>query len=220
MTARHAAVLLGAQARAVPRMPVLLAAGAALAGVALLSGVTGPRGTLLALQASTVALAAAAVTLLDEPRAVLDALPTTRARRRAAALAAGLPPLALLWVVLLAVGGLGSGGPEASALTLQLVAVTALALGLGARGGDPAHAVAEVALAFGAGRIFLGPQLFPAGTEAAHWAGARGWWAGAAGLGIALLVAFSRDAARGAGRRRSARRGSGRSCTPASPWSR
>jgi hypothetical protein len=196
MSAQHAAVLLGAQARAVPRMPVLLATGAALGGVVVLSEITGERGAILALQASTVALAGAAATMLDEPRAALDALPTTRARRRAWTLVAGLPPLALLWIVLLAVAGIGPGGAESAALTVQLVAVTALTLGLGARGGDPARAVAEVALAFGVGRVLFGPQLFPAGTEAAHWAGARGWWAGAACLGVALLVAFSRDAAR------------------------
>jgi hypothetical protein len=43
--------------------------------------------------------------------------------------------------------------------------------------------------------VLFGPQLFPTGTEAAHWAGARGWWAGAACVGAALLAAFSRDAA-------------------------
>jgi hypothetical protein len=193
MTARHAAVLLGAQARAVPRTPILLATGAALAGVVAVSALGGDSAPLVALQASTVAIAGAAVTLLEEPRAALDALPTTRARRRALVLAGGLPLLALLWMALLAVGGVDAA--EASALTLQLVAVTAVALGLGARGGDPARVVAQVALAFGAGRILFGPQLFPAGTEAAHWAGARGWWAGAACAGVALLVAGSRDVA-------------------------
>jgi hypothetical protein len=195
MTARHATVLLGALARAVPRTPILLAASAALGGVVALAELGGDRGAVLALQASTVALAGAAVTLLQEPRGALDAVPTTRARRRALVLGAGLPPLALFWMALLVVAGIGFGGPEAAALTLQLTAVTALALGLGARGGDPARAVAEVALVFGVARVLFGPQLFPAGTEAARWAGARGWWAGAACVGAALLAAFSRDAA-------------------------
>jgi hypothetical protein len=108
-------------------------------------------------------------------------------------LAAGLPALALLWALLLVMGG--ADRVEAAALTLQLTAVTSVALGLGARDGDPARAVAGVALAFGAGRILFGAQLFPAGTEAAHWAGARGWWAGAACAGLALLAAAGRDPA-------------------------
>lgn len=195
MTARHAATALGALARAVPRRPVLLATGAALGAVALAVTVGGHRAAIAALQGSTVALAAVAVALLDEPRAALGALPTTLARRRALLLSAALPPLALLWMALLALGGVG--GAEADALTVQLTAVVALALGLAARGGDPERALAGVALAYGAGRVLFGPQLFPAGIEAAHWAGARGWWVGAACAGLALLAVFSRDAAAG-----------------------
>jgi hypothetical protein len=194
MTPRHATVTLGALCRAVPRRPLLLAAGAApvaVAGVVGLGG--GHRGAILALQASTVALAGAAVTLLDEPRGLLDALPTTRARRRALVLGAGLPALAALWVLLLVVGG--ADRDEAAALTVQLAAVTCVALGLGARDGDPARAIAGVALAFGAGRVLFGAQLFPAGTEAAHWMGARGWWTAAACAGLLLLAIASRDAA-------------------------
>jgi hypothetical protein len=200
MTARSALVTLGALCRAVPRRPFTLAAGAAVvavAGTAQLGG--GHRAAILALQAATVALAAAAVTLLDEPPGLLDALPTTRGRRRALVLAAGLSALALLWAGLLEVGG--AAGDEAAALSLQLAAVTAVSLGVGARGADPARAVAGVALAFGAGRVLFGAQLFPAGTEAAHWAGARGWWAGATGAGLLLLMLASRDAAAGPLRR-------------------
>jgi hypothetical protein len=190
MTARHGAAVLGALARAVPRGPILLGTGAALAGVAAAAGLSDHRGAVLALQASTVALAGAAVTLLDEP--ALDAVPTTLARRRALLLGAGLPLLALVWMALLAVGGVS--GEEAPVLTLQLAAVTSLALGLGARGGDPVRALVGVALAFGIARVLFGPQLFPAGTEAAHWDGAARVWAGAAGAGLLLLAVFSRDA--------------------------
>ena len=73
--------------------------------------------------------------------------------------------------------------------------MTALALGLGARGGDPARALACVALTFGACRVLFGPELFPTGTEAARLTGAAGWWVGAACAGLLLLAAFSRDAA-------------------------
>jgi hypothetical protein len=192
MTVARIAITLRALARAAPRGPVAAALAAAPAAVVLGVALGGHRGAILALQASTVALAGAAVTLLREPRAALDGLPTTLATRRALLLAAAAPVLALVWSALLALGG--AGRAEASALTLQLAAVTALALGLGARGGDPARALAGVALAFGAGRVLFGPQLFPAGTEAAHWAGARGWCVGAACAGLALLAAGSRDA--------------------------
>ena len=185
------AVVLAAVARAVPRPPILLCCGAALAGVATISQLAGHRGALVALQASTIALAGATVTLLAEPPAALDAVPTTLARRRALLLSAAVLPLALLWIALLTIGG--ADGGEAFALSLQLAAVTALSLGLAARGGDPGRALAGVALAFGAGRILFGPQLFPAGTEAANWSGATGWWAGAACAGLALLAASSRD---------------------------
>jgi hypothetical protein len=185
------AVTLGAVARAVPRGPVLLCAGAALAGVTAGTALGGHLGAILALQASTVALAGAAVTLLQEPRAALDGVPTTLAHRRALLLSAALPAFALLWLALLTLGG--AGGSDAEALTLQLAAVTALALGFGARGGDPARALAGVALAYGTGRILLGPQLFPAGTEAPGWSGAAALWAGAACAGLLLLAASSRE---------------------------
>jgi hypothetical protein len=185
------AVTLGALVRAAPRAPVLLCTGAALAGVAIAAALGGHRGAVLALQASTVALAGAAVTLLEEPRAALAGVPTTLARRRALLLSAALPPFAVLWAALLALGG--ADGGETQALTLQLAAVTSLALGLGARTGDPARALAGVALAYGAGRILFGPELFPAGTEAAGWSGATAWWAGAVCAGLALLAAASRE---------------------------
>jgi hypothetical protein len=181
-------VTLGALARAVPRAPIGLCAGAALAGVAAGSQLGGQRGAVLALQASTVALAGAAVTLLDEPRGALGGVPIGLARRRMLLLTAAVPPLALLWLAMLALGGIGGG--EAGALTLQLAAVSALALGFGARSGEPGRALAGVALAYGTARILFGPQLFPAGTEAARWSGA---WAAAACAGLLLLAAFSRD---------------------------
>jgi hypothetical protein len=182
---------LGALARAVPRTPVVVCAGAALGGVAALSALGDHRVALVALQASTVALAGIAVTLLEEPRAALGGVPTTLARRRALLLSAAVPPLALLWLALLALGG--STGDEAWALTLQLATVVSLALGFGALGGDPARALGGIALAFGAGRILCGPELFPAGTEAARWSGAAPLWAGAAGAGLLLLAAYSRE---------------------------
>jgi hypothetical protein len=185
-------VTLGALARAVPRVPVLLCTGAALAGVVAVAELGGHRAAIVALQASTVALAGAAVTLLEEPRAALGGVPTSLARRRALLLSAALPLLALLWLALLALGG--TDGGEARALTLQLAAVTGLALGFAGHGGDPARALAGVALAYGAGRILFGPQLFPAGTEAAAGqAGTAVLWAGAACAGLLLLAASSRE---------------------------
>jgi hypothetical protein len=163
---------------------------AAVVGVGAVSALAGERDALVALQASTIALAGAAASLLDEPRAALDALPTTVARRRALLLAGALPLMGLVWCGMLS--GAAVGSAQAGLLTLQLVAVVALALGLGARG-DVARAVAGVGLAFGVARVVLGPHLFPAGPAAAHWISARGWWAGAACAGLALLVGASRD---------------------------
>jgi hypothetical protein len=189
MIARHATTL-AVLVRAAPRRRVLAATGCAAVAVATTSMLAGQRASIAALQVSTVALAGAAVTLLQEPCTMLDALPTTRARRRALLLAFSLPLLALAWLALLAIAGVG--GAQAGALTLQLAAVAGLALGLAGRGGDPARALVGVALAYGAARVLLGPELFPAGTEATRMAGAGGMWLGVACAGLALLVVSSR----------------------------
>ena len=177
--------MIGALLRAVPRAPIVLLTGSAVVGVVTVSRVAGADGALVAVQASTVALAGAAVTLIHEPRGVLDAVPTRLARRRTLLLAAGVPPLALVWLGLLALAGVD--GDYVAALTLQLATVTSLALAAGARGGDPAASLAAVAIAFGAGRILFGPQFFPAGMETAR------WWLAAGCAGLLWLAAFSRD---------------------------
>ena len=150
-----ALVVLGALVRAVPRAPVAGLTGVALVAVPAVAWLGGHRGAIAALQASAVALAGVAVTLLQQPRGATDAAPVTIARRRALLLGAALGPFALLWIALLALAGVDGG--EARALTLQLAAVTSLALGLGARGEDPARALAAVALTFGACRVRVRP---------------------------------------------------------------
>ncbi len=191
--AAGATVVLAGVLRAVPHVRVLGGLAAAAAAVATGALLGGHRGAVLALQASTVLVAGVALALIDEPRDALQALPTSLPRRRALVLAVGLPLLAAAWAALLHGGG--SSGAEAAALSVQCAAVVALSLGIGALTGAPTLGIAGVALAFGTGRIAFGDQLFPAGTEAARWAGAAGWWLAAAGAGTALLIAGSRDPA-------------------------
>lgn len=158
--------------RAVPRAPIVVAVGTAFAAVGVLGEVAGQDGAFVALQVSVVALACAAVTLLDEPP--LPALPISLPRRRVRSLGVGLPLLALAWLALLALANVD--GADARLLTLHLAAVVALSMATGS--------VVGVALAYCVARVFFGSQLFSAGS---------GWWAGAACAGLLGLAASSRD---------------------------
>jgi hypothetical protein len=173
--------VIGTLVRAAPRAPILLLSATAVIAVASAATIIGDDAALVALQTSIVALPAAAVLALDEPP--LAAVPVSRVRRRAWLLAAALPALSLVWLALLRLGGVDAH--EAGPLTLQLVTVTALSLAAGS--------VTPAALAFCAGRVIFGPRFFPAGTEAASWSGATGWWAGAACAGLLWLAVTSRD---------------------------
>jgi len=173
--------VIGTLVRAAPRAPILWLSATAVTAVALAAAIIGDDGALVALQLSIVALAAAAVFVLEEPP--LPAVPVSKAHRRVLLLAAGLPVLGLVWLALLRLGGVDAH--EAGALTLQLATVTALSLAAGS--------VTPVALAFCCGRLIFGPGYFPAGTEAAGWSGATGWWAGAACAGLLWLAVTSRD---------------------------
>lgn len=125
-----AAALLETSARALPRRPVALhvAAAVALLG-ATLSGLDEEGTALLVLRGVALLLAAALALAADEPSAILlDATPTSLARRLAAR-------LAVLVVLLLAVWGLSLGAVTArgsdvpvAALTLELSGLAALAL--------------------------------------------------------------------------------------------
>ncbi|RKQ90337.1 hypothetical protein C8N24_0138 [Solirubrobacter pauli] len=151
--------------RAAPRAAVLAPVGGAAAAVVALTQVD-EQAARMALQASTIALAAAAVALLDEPP--LPGVPVGKAQRRVRLLAAGLPALGAAWLGLLAL----VPGEDGARLSLHFAAVLALALG--------AESVVPVALAFCAARVGA-PEL------------ADAWWTAAACGGLLALAARSRD---------------------------
>ena len=119
------------------------------------------------------------------------AAPVTKApgARRCSLLGAALAPFALVWLALLRLGG--ADADEAARADAAARDGDALALGSALAAGSRPRAVARRVPS--AAAASFGPEFFPAGTEAAGWSGAAGWWAGAACAGLLLLAAFSRD---------------------------